>query len=56
MTQIVNIGKWQDRLEKHLNMGEPEKAMCYLLTNIQRYDEDQTLTAFSCKFKGDYRC
>ena len=41
MAQMVNIGKWQDRWVKHPfpNMGEPEKAMCYL-TDIQAYDED----------------
>jgi transposase-like protein len=41
MAQIVNIGKWQDRWVEHPfpNMGEPEKAMCYL-TDIQGYDED----------------
>ena len=41
MAQMVNIGKWQDRWVQHPfpNMGEPEKAMCYL-TDIQRYDED----------------
>lgn len=39
--QMVNIGKWQDRWVEHPfpNMGEPEKAMCYL-TDIQGYDED----------------
>jgi len=41
MAQMVNIGKWQDRWVEHPfpNMGEPEKAMCYL-TDIQGYDED----------------
>jgi transposase-like protein len=41
MAQVVNIGTWQDRWVEHPfpNMGEPEKAMCYL-TDIQRYDED----------------
>lgn len=41
MSQMVNIGKWQDRWVEHPfpNMGEPEKAMCYL-TDIQGYDED----------------
>jgi transposase-like protein len=41
MAQVVNIGKWQDRWVEHPfpNMGEPEKAMCYL-TDIQGYDED----------------
>lgn len=41
MAQVVNIGKWQDRWVEHPfpNMGEPEKAMCYL-TDIQEYDED----------------
>ena len=41
MAQVVNIGTWQDRWVEHPfpNMGEPEKAMCYL-TDIQGYDED----------------
>lgn len=41
IAQMVNIGKWQDRWVEHPfpNMGEPEKAMCYL-TDIQGYDED----------------
>jgi len=41
MAQVVNIGRWQDRWVEHPfpNMGEPEKAMCYL-TDIQGYDED----------------
>jgi len=41
MSQMVNIGKWQDRWVEHPfpNMGEPEKAICYL-TDIQGYDED----------------
>lgn len=41
MAQVVNIGRWQDRWVEHPfpNMGEPEKAMCYL-TDIQNYDED----------------
>lgn len=41
MTQMVNIGTWQDRWVEHPfpNMSEPEKAMCYL-TDIQGYDED----------------
>jgi hypothetical protein len=41
MAQVVNIGTWQDRWVEHPfpNMGEPEKAMCYL-TDIQNYDED----------------
>jgi len=41
MTQMVNIGKWQDRWVEYPfpNMGEPEKAVCYLM-DIQRYDED----------------
>jgi hypothetical protein len=41
MAQMVNIGKWQDRWVEHPfpNMGEPEKAMCYL-TDVQGYDED----------------
>jgi transposase-like protein len=41
MAQMVDIGKWQDRWVEHPfpNMGEPEKAMCYL-TDIQGYDED----------------
>ena len=35
------MGKWQDKWVKHPfpNMGEPEKAMCYL-TDVQGYDED----------------
>ena len=38
---MVNIGTWQDRWVEHPfpNMGEPDKAMCYL-TDIQGYDED----------------
>jgi len=41
MAQVVNIGTWQDRWVEHPfpNMGEPDKAMCYL-TDIQGYDED----------------
>ena len=41
MAHVVNIGRWQDRWVEHPfpNMGEPEKAMCYL-TNIHNYDED----------------
>ena len=41
IAQMVNIGKWQGRWAEHPfpNMGEPEKAMCYL-TDIQGYDED----------------
>ena len=41
MAQMVNIGRWQDRWVEHPfpNMGEPQKAMCYL-TDIHRYDED----------------
>ncbi len=41
MAQVVSIGRWQDRWVEHPfpNMGEPEKAMCYL-TDIQNYDED----------------
>jgi len=41
MAQMVNIGTWQDRWVEHPfpNMGEPDKAMCYL-TDIQGYDED----------------
>jgi transposase-like protein len=41
MSQMVNIGRWQDRWVEHPfpNMGEPEKAMCYL-TDIHGYDED----------------
>jgi hypothetical protein len=41
MARVVNIGRWQDRWVEHPfpNMGEPEKAMCYL-TDIQGYDED----------------
>ena len=41
MAQVVSIGKWQDRWVEHPfpNMGEPEKAMCYL-TDIQGYDEN----------------
>ncbi len=37
VAQMVNIGKWQDRWVEHAfpNMGEPEKAMCYL-TDIQK--------------------
>jgi hypothetical protein len=32
MAQVVNIGTWQDRWVEHPfpNMGEPDKAMCYL--------------------------
>jgi len=39
--EMVNIGQWKDRWVEHPfpNMGEPEKAMCYL-TDIQGYDED----------------
>ena len=38
---VSNIGPWDDRWVAHPfpNMGEPEKAMCYL-TDIQDYDED----------------
>jgi len=41
MAQVVNIGSWQDRWVEHPfpNMGEPEKAMCYL-TDLHGYDED----------------
>ena len=41
MAQVVNIGSWRDRWVEHPfpNMGEPEKAMCYL-TDIQGYEED----------------
>ena len=41
VARLVNIGRWQDRWVEHPfpNMGEPEKAMCYL-TDIQGYVED----------------
>ncbi len=39
MARMVNIGKWQDRWVGHPDVGEPEKAMCYL-ADIQEYDED----------------
>lgn len=41
MKEIMHFGKWQDKWIYHpfSNMGEPEKALCYL-TDIQNYDED----------------
>jgi hypothetical protein len=41
MGRARSIGKWQDRWVRHPfpNMGEPEKAMCYL-TDVHGYDED----------------
>ena len=38
---VMHFGKWQDKWIYHPfpNMGEPEKAMCYL-TDIQKYDAD----------------
>jgi transposase-like protein len=41
MKEMMHFGKWQDKWISHPfpNMGEPEKAMCYL-TDIQQYDED----------------
>jgi hypothetical protein len=68
MAQEVNIGRWQDRWVEHPfpNMGEPEKAMCYL-TDIQHYDEDHlawlynkaslhAVDRFFCRSEGDYLC
>lgn len=41
MKEVMHFGKWKDKWIYHPfpNMGEPEKAMCYL-TDIQNYDED----------------
>ena len=41
MGRAKSIGRWQDRWVRHPfpNMGEPEKAVCYL-TDIHGYDED----------------
>ncbi len=41
IARLESIGKWQDKWVKHPfpNMGEPEKAMCYL-TDVHAYDED----------------
>lgn len=41
MKGVMHFGKWQDKWVYHPfpNMGEPEKAVCYL-TDIQGYDED----------------
>ena len=48
IAQMVNIGKWQGRWAEHPfpNMGEPEKAMCYL-TDIQGYDEDHLVWLYN---------
>ncbi len=41
LKDLKAVGKWNDRWVEHPfpNMGEPEKAMCYL-TDMQEYDED----------------
>jgi hypothetical protein len=41
MKEVMHFGKWQDKWVYHPfpNMGEPEKAMCYL-TDIQQYDDE----------------
>ena len=41
LKDLKAVGKWNDRWVEHPfpNMGEPEKAMCYL-TDMQAYDED----------------
>jgi len=41
MAQVMYFGKWQDKWLYHPfpNMGEPEKALCYL-TDVHGYDED----------------
>lgn len=41
MKEVMHLGKWRDKWIYHPfpNMGEPEKAVCYL-TDIQNYDED----------------
>lgn len=41
LKELTAVGRWKDRWVEHPfpNMGEPEKAMCYL-TDMQGYDED----------------